>query len=114
MLLHRRTEAGNSDLVLRPGNPLSRSLNRSSPSSDLVQDQARKALEGALGGKKTEFDKWNKEIEKRNAGGGGKSGNGGWFGGGGGGWFGWFNDENFRNEAKQAALTVGALLSLVP
>ncbi|CAF2136793.1 unnamed protein product [Brassica napus] len=27
--------------------------------------EARKALESALGGKKNEFDKWDKEIKKR-------------------------------------------------
>ncbi|CAA7404404.1 unnamed protein product [Spirodela intermedia] len=75
------------------------------------QDQAKKALESALGGKKTEFEKWNKEIEKRESGGSGASGRGGWFGGGGG-WFGWSNDEHFWDEAKQAGITLGALLSL--
>lgn len=77
------------------------------------QDQAKKALESALGGKKTEFEKWNKEIEKRESGGGGggASGRGGWFGGGG--WSSWSNDEHFWGEAKQAGITLGALLSLV-
>lgn len=30
-----------------------------------LQEEARKALESALGGKKDEFEKWNKEIKKR-------------------------------------------------
>ncbi|MQM09891.1 hypothetical protein Taro_042777 [Colocasia esculenta] len=76
------------------------------------QEQARKALESALGGKKTEFEKWNKEIEKRESGGGGASGGGRWFGGGGD-WFGWSRDEHFWDEAKQAGITVLGLASLI-
>lgn len=74
------------------------------------QEQARKALEGALGGKKTEFEKWDKEIKKREEsdGGGGNSGKGGWFG-----WFNWFRDENFWPEAQTAGLTILAILALV-
>ncbi|CAL5199578.1 unnamed protein product [Lathyrus oleraceus] len=72
------------------------------------EDQARKALEGALSGKKVEFDKWDKEIKRREevgGGGGGTSGGGGgWFGWGR--WFGWSNDDNFWHEAKQASLTI--------
>jgi hypothetical protein len=30
-----------------------------------LQEQAKKALESALGGKKDEFEKWNKEIKGR-------------------------------------------------
>ncbi|XP_064992986.1 uncharacterized protein LOC135629482 [Musa acuminata AAA Group] len=75
------------------------------------QEQARKALESALGEKKTEFEKWSKEIEKREEkGGGGASGRGGWFGGGG--WFGWFGGENFWEEAQQAILTIVGIVSL--
>ncbi|KAL9318184.1 hypothetical protein ACSQ67_014701 [Phaseolus vulgaris] len=74
-----------------------------------LQEQARKALEGALSGKKNEFDKWDKEIKRREElGGGGDSGGGGWFG-----WgrrFGWSNDDNFWQEAKQAGLTILALV----
>ncbi|EXB41571.1 hypothetical protein L484_013648 [Morus notabilis] len=69
------------------------------------QEQARKALEGALGGKKNEFEKWNKEIKRREeAGGGGGAGGGGWFGSGR--WFGWSNDDNFWQEAQQTSLAV--------
>ncbi|XP_010905990.2 uncharacterized protein [Elaeis guineensis] len=75
------------------------------------QEQARKALEGALGEKKTEFEKWNREIEKRQEkGGGGASGRGGWFGGGG--WFGWFGEEHFWEEAQQAILAIIGIVSL--
>ncbi|RWW85024.1 hypothetical protein BHE74_00006336 [Ensete ventricosum] len=77
-----------------------------------LQEQARQALESALGEKKTEFEKWSKEIEKRQEkGGGGASGRGGWFGGGG--WFGWFGEENFWEEAQQAILTIVGIVSLV-
>ncbi|KAL9681244.1 hypothetical protein QQ045_013026 [Rhodiola kirilowii] len=63
------------------------------------EEQARKALEGALGGKKNEFEKWDKEILKRQqAGGGGNGGGGGWFGGS--------NDDRFWQEAQQASLAV--------
>ncbi|XP_024017856.1 uncharacterized protein LOC21396815 [Morus notabilis] len=69
------------------------------------EEQARKALEGALGGKKNEFEKWNKEIKRREeAGGGGGAGGGGWFGSGR--WFGWSNDDNFWQEAQQTSLAV--------
>ncbi|XP_061339836.1 uncharacterized protein LOC133286436 [Gastrolobium bilobum] len=69
------------------------------------EEQARKALEGALSGKKNEFDKWDKEIKrKEELGGGGDTGGGGWFGWGR--WFGWSNDDNFWREAKQASLTL--------
>ncbi|KAM0947012.1 hypothetical protein DsansV1_C08g0081611 [Dioscorea sansibarensis] len=75
------------------------------------EDQARKALEDALGGKKTELEKWNKEIKMREErGGGGTSGRGGWFGGGG--WYGWFGGEHFWEEAQQASITVIAIISL--
>ncbi|KAJ1405536.1 hypothetical protein SESBI_25677 [Sesbania bispinosa] len=69
------------------------------------EEQARKALEGALSGKKNEFEKWDKEIKRREKlGGGGDTGGGGWFGWGR--WFGWSNDDNFWREAKQAILTI--------
>ncbi|XWS18130.1 hypothetical protein CRYUN_Cryun32bG0015500 [Craigia yunnanensis] len=63
------------------------------------EEQARKALEGALGGKKSEFEKWNKEIKRREkAGGGNDAGGGGWFGWGG--RFGWSNGDHFWQEAQ--------------
>ncbi|KAJ6363770.1 hypothetical protein OIU78_003853 [Salix suchowensis] len=40
-------------------------------SSSGREEQAKKALESALGGKKDEFEKWNKEIKKREEAGGG-------------------------------------------
>ncbi|XP_004295310.1 PREDICTED: uncharacterized protein LOC101310682 [Fragaria vesca subsp. vesca] len=73
------------------------------------EDQARKALEGALGGKRDEFEKWDKEIKKREEVGGGSSGGGGgWFG-----WgrrFGWSNGDDFWQEAQQASLAVLGIL----
>ncbi|WOL03492.1 hypothetical protein Cni_G12212 [Canna indica] len=76
------------------------------------QEQARKALESALGEKTSKFEQWSKEIEKRQEkDGGGASGRGGWFGGGGG-WFGWFGGENFWEEAQQAILTILGIVSL--
>ncbi|CAN6690229.1 unnamed protein product [Malus baccata var. baccata] len=72
-------------------------------------DHARKALEGALGGKKDEFKKWDKEIKRREeVGGGGNTGGGGWFGWGR--WFGWSNDGNFWQEAQQASLAVISII----
>lgn len=78
-----------------------------------LQEQARKALEGALSGKKNEFEKWGKEIKKREELGGdaGGSGGGGWFGWGR--WFGWSNDDNFWQEAKQASLTILGIILIV-
>ncbi|KAG5039118.1 hypothetical protein AAZX31_07G246700 [Glycine max] len=78
-------------------------------SDNRKEEQARKALEGALSGKKNEFDKWDKEIKRREElGGGGDTGGGGWFGWGR--WFGWSNDDNFWQEAKQAILTILGLV----
>lgn len=77
----------------------------------ISQEQARKALEGALGGKKTEFEKWNKEIQKREeAVGGGNNGSGGWFSGGG---FGWFRDEHFWKETQQTSLAIMGIVLAV-
>lgn len=78
-----------------------------------MQDQARKALESALGGNKEKFEKWDQEIKKREevGGGGGNGGGGGWFGWGG--RFGWWNDDNFWQEAQQGSLAVLGLLVLV-
>ncbi|KAL1560032.1 hypothetical protein AAHA92_10298 [Salvia divinorum] len=80
-------------------------------SDNRKQDQARKALESALGGKKAELEQWDKEIKRREeAGGGGNSGGGGWFG-----WRGWFggsDDGHFWQEAQQASLTILGILVL--
>ncbi|KAL8461584.1 hypothetical protein ACS0TY_032895 [Phlomoides rotata] len=71
-----------------------------------LQDQARKALDSALGGKKMEFEKWNEEIKRREErGGGGNSGGGGWFR-----WFGGSDDEHFWQEAQQASLAILGIL----
>ncbi|CAH8370484.1 unnamed protein product [Eruca vesicaria subsp. sativa] len=75
--------------------------------SNQREEQARKALESALGGKKIEFDKWDKEIKKREeSSGGGNGGSGGWFGGRGG----WFSGDHFWNEAQQITITLLAIL----
>ncbi|CAK7345060.1 unnamed protein product [Dovyalis caffra] len=80
-------------------------------SSSGREEQARKALESALGGKKDEFEKWNKEIKKREeAGGGGDSGGGGWFGWGG--RFGWSNGDNFWPEAQQTSLAILGIIAM--
>ncbi|KAF8410811.1 hypothetical protein HHK36_003348 [Tetracentron sinense] len=71
-------------------------------SDNRKEEQARKSLESALGGKREEFEKWNKEIQKREeVGGGGDAGGGGWFG-----WFGGPHDDNFWQEAQQASLAI--------
>ncbi|XP_073313168.1 uncharacterized protein [Primulina huaijiensis] len=73
------------------------------------QEQARKALENALGGKKMEFEKWDKEIKRREeAGGGGNSGGDGWFSWGR--WFGGSDGDHFWQEAQQASLTILGIL----
>lgn len=76
-----------------------------------LQEEARKALENALGGKKDEFEKWNKEIKKREDMGGGEAGGGGWFGWGG--RFGWSNDDHFWQEAQQASLALLGIIVMV-
>ena len=75
----------------------------------LLQEEARKALESALGGKKTEFEKWDKELKRREqAGGGGNSGRGGWFR-----WFGGSDDDHFWEEAQQTSLTILGIIGMV-
>lgn len=77
-----------------------------------LQEEARKALESALGGKKDEFEKWNQEIKKREeVGGGGEAGGGGWFGWGG--RFGWSNGDHFWQEAQQACLAILGIIIMV-
>ncbi|KAL8091165.1 uncharacterized protein LOC141698545 [Apium graveolens] len=71
------------------------------------QEQARKALESALGGKKTEFEKWNKEIERRESAGGGGNSGGGWFR-----WFGGSDDEHSWHEAQQISLTIFGIVAM--
>ncbi|XP_057960735.1 uncharacterized protein LOC131152848 [Malania oleifera] len=74
-------------------------------SDNRKQEQARKALESALGGKKSDFEKWNKEIKRREElGGGGDAGGGGWFGWGR--WFDGSDGDRFWQEAQQGGLTV--------
>lgn len=72
-----------------------------------MQEQARKALESALGGKKNEFEKWDQEIKKREESGGGNGG-GGWFGG-----RGWFGGDHFWGEAQQIGITLLAIILVV-
>nr|GMD10138.1 uncharacterized protein LOC109165023 [Ipomoea batatas] len=78
-------------------------------SDNRKEEQARNALENALGGKKTDFEKWDKEIKRREeAGGGGNSGGGGWFR-----WFGGSGDgDHFWQEAKQASLTILGIIAM--
>ncbi|KAL3519377.1 hypothetical protein ACH5RR_017526 [Cinchona calisaya] len=77
-------------------------------SNNRKEDEARKALESALGGKKTEFEKWDKEIKRREqAGGGGDSGGGGWFR-----WLGGSNGDHFWEEAQQTSLTILGIIAM--
>ncbi|XP_058201034.1 uncharacterized protein LOC131315838 [Rhododendron vialii] len=72
-------------------------------SNNRKQEQAKKAVESALDGKKTEFDKWDEEIKKRaEASGGGEGGGGGWFGWGGGG----FNGDHFWQEVQHTSFAI--------
>ncbi|XP_025801206.1 uncharacterized protein LOC112880686 [Panicum hallii] len=76
------------------------------------QDEARKALENALGQKKAEFDKWDVEIERRRQRrrpGGPAAGGGGWSGGGR--WFRWLTSGDFWDAAKQIVLTILGIIS---
>ncbi|KAK3036937.1 hypothetical protein RJ639_030902 [Escallonia herrerae] len=78
-------------------------------SNNRKQEEARKALESALGEKKTEFERWDKEIKKREeASGGGDGGGGGWFRWGR--WSGGSNDDHFWQEAQQLSLTIVGIL----
>ncbi|TVU10569.1 hypothetical protein EJB05_44110 [Eragrostis curvula] len=76
------------------------------------QDEARKALESALGQKKSDFEKWDLEIERRRQRGrpgGPAAGGGGWSGGGG--WFRWFTSGGFWDAAKQTVLTILGIIA---
>ncbi|KAL3521882.1 hypothetical protein ACH5RR_014716 [Cinchona calisaya] len=68
-----------------------------------VKEKARRCLESALGGKNTEFEKWDKEE----AGGGGDSSDGGWFR-----WFGGSNGDHFWQEAQQTSLIILCIIAL--
>ncbi|GER44900.1 hypothetical protein STAS_21812 [Striga asiatica] len=82
-------------------------------SNNRKQEEALKALESALDGKKTEFEKWDKEIKKREeASGGGDSGGGGWFGWGGSNGGGWDGDR-FWQETQQAGLAILGIIFVV-
>ncbi|KAM7525280.1 hypothetical protein LguiA_015182 [Lonicera macranthoides] len=71
------------------------------------QEQAKKALESALDGKKTEYEKWDKEMTRREeAGGGDDDGGGGWFG-----WRGWSGDD--WQEAQRTSLTILGIFVMV-
>ncbi|KAL5205854.1 hypothetical protein ABZP36_034063 [Zizania latifolia] len=74
------------------------------------QDEARRAVESALGQKKTEFEKWDVEIERRRRGRGPAAGGGGWSGGGG--WFRWFSSGGFWDAAKQTLGTIIAIIAV--
>lgn len=91
----------------------SRRINCLFSSDNRKQDQAKKALEGALLGKKTEYQKWDEELTKveeirkrTDTSGGGEGGGGGWFGRG----RGWSNGDHFWQEAQQTSF---ALLGLI-
>ncbi|KAG2633601.1 uncharacterized protein LOC120660004 isoform X1 [Panicum virgatum] len=76
------------------------------------QDEARKALENALGQKKAEFDKWDVEIKRRRQRGqpgGPAAGGGGWSGGGR--WFRWLTSGGFWDAAKQIVLTILGIIA---
>ncbi|RAL49538.1 unnamed protein product [Cuscuta campestris] len=73
------------------------------------EEQARKALENALGGKRADYEKWDKEIKRR------EEANGGGNSGGGGGWFRWFggsDGDHFWRESQQAILTILAIIAV--
>ncbi|CAA7059063.1 unnamed protein product [Microthlaspi erraticum] len=109
--LRHRTLDPNSVFSLRTANTKSKGRVSCLFSGNQREEQARKALESALDGKKHEFDKWDQEIKKRQESGGGNGGNGG---GGGGGWFGggggWFSGDHFWKEAQQITITLLAIL----
>ncbi|KAG8050260.1 hypothetical protein GUJ93_ZPchr0009g2079 [Zizania palustris] len=73
------------------------------------QDEARRAVESALGQKKAEFAKWDVEIERRRGRRGPAAGGGGWSGGGG--WFRWFSSGGFWDAAKQTLVTIIAFIT---
>jgi hypothetical protein len=79
-----------------------------------LQDEARKALESALGHKKTDFEKWDPQIERkqqRGGPGGPAAGGRGWSGGGR--WFRWFTSGGFWDAAKQTILTILGIIAAV-
>ncbi|CAN8252419.1 unnamed protein product [Cochlearia groenlandica] len=112
LLVHLRSRTLDSDAVFSHRTSFVKSKGRFSclfSSGSQREEQARKSLETALGGKKNEFEKWDKEIKKREeSGGGNNGGGGGWFGGGGG----WFSGDHFWGEAQQIGFTLLAMLAV--
>eukprot|EP00850_Spirogloea_muscicola_P011366 SM000070S21332 [mRNA] locus=s70:324503:334440:- [translate_table: standard] len=80
----------------------------------LWQEEARRALEAALGDTTDKFKKWDEEIQKREAtkaGGGGGGGRGrGWGGGDGGAEGGEGKGGNWVDEAKQILYAIGGIV----
>ncbi|XP_014758278.1 uncharacterized protein LOC100828643 isoform X2 [Brachypodium distachyon] len=82
------------------------------------QEEARGALESALGQKKTGFEKWGMGVEKRQqrdrrGGPGPAAGGGGGRSGGGGAWLRWFSSGGFWDAAKQTVLTILGIIAAV-
>lgn len=75
------------------------------------QDEARKAVENALGWKKTGLPKLGMRIERRQQRLPPSAGGGGWSGGGG--WFRWFSSGGFWDAAKQTLLTIVGIIAAV-
>ncbi|EEC85087.1 hypothetical protein OsI_32446 [Oryza sativa Indica Group] len=73
------------------------------------QDEARKAVENALGWKKTGLPKLGMRIERRQQRLPPSAGGGGWSGGGG--WFRWFSSGGFWDAAKQTILTIVGIIA---
>ncbi|KAK3129405.1 hypothetical protein QOZ80_6BG0478980 [Eleusine coracana subsp. coracana] len=78
------------------------------------QEEARKALESAMGQNKTNFEKWDVQIERRQQRGqprGPAAGSGGWSGGGG--WFRWFTSGGFWDAGKQTVHTILGIIAAI-
>ncbi|GJN34690.1 hypothetical protein PR202_gb23376 [Eleusine coracana subsp. coracana] len=81
---------------------------------EFIKEEARKALESAMGQNKTNFEKWDVQIERRQQRGqprGPAAGSGGWSGGGG--WFRWFTSGGFWDAGKQTVHTILGIIAAI-
>eukprot|EP00850_Spirogloea_muscicola_P000118 SM000001S04520 [mRNA] locus=s1:662173:663336:- [translate_table: standard] len=112
---HLRSSRCQLDAALRRNQPPLQTRRRASVSCAAdKREEARRALEAALGDTTDKFKKWDEEIQKREAtkaGGGGGGGRGrGWGGGDGGAEGGEGKGGNWVDEAKQILYAIGGIV----
>uniref|UniRef100_A0A0E0B6T0 Uncharacterized protein n=1 Tax=Oryza glumipatula TaxID=40148 RepID=A0A0E0B6T0_9ORYZ len=100
---------GDDDKPAAGGEPIQAQPSRLDWPEEAMGDEARKAVENALGWKKTGLPKLGMRIERRQQRLPPSAGGGGWSGGGG--WFRWFSSGGFWDAAKQTLLTIVGIIA---